>query len=148
MLTVLFSRRRNLGSCLIRAVTWSQWSHVDLVLPGGVLLGATVSKGVGYDMMDYRLSHASAAALVHLPADFDKAIAWAQTQVGRGYDWFGAAGLALHRDWEEEDLWWCSEYIGKASKEGGFLPYDTGYIRRLTPEHLWMLDCPREFIKT
>lgn len=35
-----YSTRSTPGSALIRAGTWSWASHVDLVLPGGRLLGA------------------------------------------------------------------------------------------------------------
>ena len=48
---IIFSKRRHVGSWLIRTVTWSEWSHVELVLPNGQLLGAAAPQGVVKYMM-------------------------------------------------------------------------------------------------
>jgi uncharacterized protein YycO len=144
---ILFSKRDNVGSSIIRAVTWSSWSHVDIVL-GDYVLGATADRGVGYTRIDHRLELASRAEMVSVPLKNElEAITWAKWQVGKPYDWQGIVGLGLHRDWEEDDAWFCSEYVGKALLVGGYEPYRSHALRRLTPEHLWMLNLPTETIK-
>lgn len=147
MVSVLFSKRVHPGSWLIRAATWSDWSHVDLILPDGRLLAAAAPHGVQYYSQEERLSIASAAAIMHFPCSEEQALKWAETQVGKPYDWLGVAGIGLHRDWEEDDKWFCSEFAARALKEGGFAPYRSEVIRRLVPQHLWMLDFPVAIIK-
>lgn len=147
MIEVLFSKRHHPGSYLIRAVTWSEWSHCELVLPDGRLLSAAAPHGVSYDTLENRLHIASSVAKMTFPGNIDAAVQFAQSQLGRPYDYKGVIGLGIHRDWEEDDSWWCSEFVGKALLEGGFFPYRAETIRRLTPHHLWMLDQPFETLK-
>ena len=147
MIQVVFSKRVHPGSYLIRAVTWSEWSHCELLLQDGRLLGAAAPHGVTYDTLDNRLSIASAVAVMSFPGDAGAAEAFATGQLGKPYDWKGVVGIGLHRDWEEDSSWWCSEFVGKALHEGGFMPYRAEAIQRLTPQHLWMLDQPFETLK-
>lgn len=147
MVTLLFSRRNHPGSWLIRAVSWSEWSHVEVVLPGGYLLGASAPHGVCLESMDKRMDIASHASLMNFPGDLDKGMRWAEGQLGKPYDYLGVIGLGLHRDWEEDDKWWCSEFAGKFLKEAGFAPYRENVIKRLTPQHLAMLNQDFQTIK-
>lgn len=147
MVKILFSRRAHPGSLLIRACTWSDWSHVNLFAPDGSLVGAAAPHGVQPVSLEERLDLASAAASMCFPGDEAAAYAWALTQVGKPYDWLGVAGVGLHRDWEEDDKWFCSEFAGKALKEAGFMPYRSEALKRLVPQHLWMLDYPVTIIK-
>lgn len=147
MIKVLFSRNDKIGSRLIRLATWSDWSHVDLVRPNGTLIGATALHGVGLEDIDNRLAQASAAAIVAFPGDDVAAIEWAYSQLEKPYDWLGVAGVGLHRDWMEDDKWFCSESVGRALHEGGFSPFRENALRRLVPQHLWMLDYRTEALK-
>jgi uncharacterized protein YycO len=56
---------------------------------------------------------------------------WVRQQVGKGYDWKGAFGLALspNRDWQEDDRWDCFE-LGAATihKAGRIIFKDTGHV--------------------
>lgn len=149
MITLLYSRRHHPGSYLIRGVTWGEWSHVEILLPGGRLLGAAFSEGVNDNhTIDDRLQIASAAAKVTYPGDLGRAMAWASPLIGvTPYDNLGVVGLGFHRDWESEDAYWCSEWAGKFLKEGGFEPFRSKSIKRLTPEHLWMLNYEPIYLK-
>lgn len=147
MVTLLFSRRNHPGSWLIRTVSWSEWSHVEVVLPDGRLLGAAAPHGVGFTSIDERMDIASHVATMDFPGDTEAGMRWAEGQIGKPYDYTGVVGLGLHRDWEEDDAWWCSEFAGKFLKEAGFMPYRAEAIKRLTPQHLFMLDQPFTIIK-
>lgn len=149
MIPLLYSRRHHLGSYAIRAVTWGEWSHVEIVLPGSKLLGAAFSEGVNdTHTLEDRLSIASAAAMVWYPGSLDRAMAWASPLIGvTPYDNWGALGLGFHRDWEDESAYWCSEWAGKFLKEGGFEPFRSKVIKRLTPQHLWMLNYEPIYLK-
>lgn len=148
MVTVLFSKRHHPGSYLIRAVTWSDWSHCELLhTDGNTLIGAAAPSGVEYDTLEHRLQIAASVVRVDFPGDFDKAWAFAVSQQGKPYDWGGVAGIGLHRDWQEADRWFCSELVGKALLEGGFMPYRADLLHRMTPQHLWVLDFPNTRLK-
>ena len=144
---VLFSRRHHPGSVIIRMATWSAWSHVDLLddrLAQPLLIGATAPKGVVVDLLADRLAHASRAALVEFPAENPGAVLnAARNQVGKPYDWFGCAGLALrNRHWQEDDSWFCSELIAWAFGAAGEPLFREDMVARVTPQHLWMLANP------
>lgn len=147
MVTVLLSKRNHPGSYLIRAVTWSEWSHCELLHPDGRTLGAAAPHGVGFDTLENRLKIAASVIQVDFPGDFNKAWAYAESQIGKPYDWGGVAGIGLHRDWQQEDSWFCSELVGASLLQGGFMPYRTDLLHRLTPQHLWVLDFPNKRLK-
>lgn len=145
---LLFStRKRNPFSTLIRTITWSEWSHVEIVLPNRMLIGANAPDGISINSIDHRLEKSSAAAYMTVECNADNAILWSYSQLNKPYDWLGVIGLGINRDWQEDDAWFCSEFVGKALMVGGYSPYDGYVIRRLTPQHLWMLNLPRDKIK-
>lgn len=119
MAQILFTRRNSFGSSLIRAVSWSEWSHVQ-VLDGRQLIGASFPKGVVEESLSYRLEISSRALLVTIPTQDDaKVISYVKSQIGKPYDTFGAIGLGLHRDWQDPSSWWCSELVTASIKAGG-----------------------------
>lgn len=142
---LLFSRRHHPGSWLIRAVTWSEWSHVDIMLPDGGLIGAAAPHGVIGITSEERIARASCAAVMKVPCSTP--FSWMLSQIDKPYDWLGVAGIGLHRDWEEDDKWFCSEFAARAMKEGGIEPFQAKAMRRVTPQHLWMLNYPTQIIK-
>lgn len=144
---ILLSRRRHPGSVLIRTTTWSAWSHVDL-MDGESLIGAVAPHGVERERLDIRLSHASLAAVMTIPCDnADIVIAAAESQIGKPYDWFGALGIGLHRDWQDMDRWFCSEIVAWAFQEAGQPLFRAEVLHRITPQHLWMLPYKVRLIK-
>lgn len=148
MISVIFSKRQHPGSYLIRAVTWSTWSHCELLHEdGGTLLGAAAPHGVGLDTLENRLKIAEKVVRMDFPGDFKQAWDFATSQIGKKYDWSGVVGLGLHREWESDDAWFCSELVAAALKQGGYSPYRTDTLRRVVPQHLWMLDMPITILK-
>lgn len=55
---------------------------------------------------------------VSLP-DESAAYAWACEQEGKPYDWTAIFGMALLRDWQDEDSWYCFELQIAAAIKGG-----------------------------
>lgn len=145
---VLFTRRHHPGSLAIRLATWSEWSHVDLLVdelgPKARLLGAAAPTGVSLLPLAERLAHASRAALVTFPVNNPtKVLDAAIEQLGRPYDWLGCAGIALrNRDWQAEDRWFCSELVAYAFGRAGEPLFREDMVSRITPQHLWMLAYP------
>lgn len=121
----IYLRRRNLGSLILRTGMWSSWSHCGIVLPGGMVIEAAAFHGVRMRPLAEVLADASAHA-------------FAMAQVGKPYDWLGAIGLAVHRDWERDDAWFCSELVEAAAAAGGRRRF-VNQPRRVTPQHSWMV---------
>lgn len=114
MITLQFSRSGKIGSRLIRWFTWSDWSHVDIVLPDGRLLGATGARGVAIRDYDQSVSH------VRFTVDApDVVIDLAMTQLGKKYDYAAIIGMPFRRDWQDGRKWFCSELVAWAFAEAG-----------------------------
>lgn len=138
--TLLFSRSHSIGALAIRLVTWGTWSHVGLRSPSGTVLQASWPGGVEEVSFEAFVARASRweELLVEVP-DPIAVIAWARSQRGKPYDLWGAVGLGLHRDWQADDAWWCSEYVEMALAHGGRPRFRAG-LSRVTPEHSWMVN--------
>jgi uncharacterized protein YycO len=131
MITLQFSTTSHPASRLICWGTWGRHSHVDFVLPDGRLLGA-VPGGVGirpYDPAALRIERYQ----VDAPSTVLSA---ALSQRGRLYDWPGALGVGLRRDWQEDDSWFCSELVAWAFQEAGQPLLRTTDAWRITPRDL------------
>lgn len=146
---LLFSTTHHPFSGLIRAATWSRWSHVALVA-GPHVIEAVALEGVRQVSKAYAIERASAYSLVDLPARNPQAIIdAARGQIGKPYDWTAIVGLGLRRDWQEDDSWFCSELVAWAADQAGEAWFRQEALRRVTPEHIWMLSperglCPIE----
>lgn len=143
MIRVLFCRSKRLRSWIVRAVTWSAWSHVALV-DGDEAIEA-VWPAVRVVPLTQVLEHYSAHVFAALPCD-DPAAALraARTQLGRPYDWKALVGFLLRRNWEDERAWFCSEFVAWAIARGGSPLFRTSVLRRVTPQHLWMVSSEPE----
>lgn len=138
-ISLLFSSSYSPAGALIRTVTWSRWSHVALVAKDEVI-EATPFYGVRQIKLDDAMNRARDSVLVELPArDPQLIIESARSQLGKPYDWTAVLGLGLRRDWQERDAWFCSELIAWAAAKAGEPWYRCESLRRVTPQHLWML---------
>lgn len=145
---ILFTRRRAIGSWIIRFVTWSVYSHVDIILDDETVVGAIAGKGVCKTALSQRLAKASDAVMVTIPVELNAdVIAFISEQMGKPYDWFGAIGIGLMQDWQHHDKWSCAEFIYAVMVQGGYVPYDLKYYHRITPQHLLMLNYPKVKVK-
>lgn len=136
MIQLLFSTNDMIGSRLIRAATFSEWSHVDVITRQGTLVGALATHGViEYPLRD-RLAVATRMQIRLIDGDADQAIAYARGQVGKAYDWIGLLGLEVGRDWQCDDKWFCSELAASAAVKAGNRAIDTDLFR-ITPGGLY-----------
>jgi uncharacterized protein YycO len=105
------------GSALIRWRTWSDYSHVDFVLPDGKLLGARSEGGVQIRPANYENFTKLAQYQIEAP---QAVLDYAQQQIGKPYDMRSIINFGLHRDWREDDSWFCSELVAASFEHGGF----------------------------
>lgn len=131
MITLQFSTKRLPFAWLVRKATWSPFSHVDFVLPDGRLLGARGMGGV--DIREAEHYSRCERFQVKAPADV---LHIAVNQVGRPYDWAGILGWGLHRDWQDQERWFCSELIAWAFQQAGHPLLRTPKVWRITPRDL------------
>lgn len=140
---VLFTRRRAIGSLLIRGVTWSAFSHVEIVI-GAHVIGANIPGGVILTPIKERLAMSSYAALVDMPClDANRVHQMATSQLGKGYDYLGLLGILAHSDGlQAPDRFFCSEFVAWAFREAGYPLLRPELTGRGTPQHLWMIPAP------
>jgi len=135
VITIRFSRGDGLLGGLVRAVTWSDFAHVGFKLHGGHVLDATPQFGVAD-----RVAADDAATryfAVEAPdALVAQAVDWAWSQIGQPYDWSGALGVGLHRDWHGSGRWDCAELVWQAFKVAGLELVRADHLDRVTPATL------------
>ena len=136
---LVFTRSRSLGSALIRVATWSQWSHVAILSTPRAVIDATLRHGVAERPLSALLDESTESRMVALPAPGDAAVTAARSQIGKPYDTTAITGLALRRDWQEADSWFCSELVAWAAQAAGAPLFRAESLYRVTPQHLWML---------
>lgn len=135
---VLFCTSKLPGATLIRAVTWSDWSHVALI-DGEEAIEATWPAVRVSPLADVLAKH-SANCIVDIPCDNPAAVLAAlRSQIGKPYDLTALFGLLTHRDWQEPDAWFCSELVAWAFSQGGAPLFRPEALYRVTPQHLWMI---------
>jgi len=116
---ICFSQTGAITSKLIRWFTRSEWSHVDLVMRDGSLIGALPFKGV------VQRKHSEAQGThktlyVDVPVETaEKAYQFARDQLGKKYDWTAVSAFGFRRDWQVEKKWFCSELVFCAIKKAG-----------------------------
>jgi len=137
--SLLFSTSGHPMSAVIRACTWSSWSHVALI-DGDEVIEASAPAGVRRFPVVQAIDHARKAVIVDLSCrDPQAVIAAAASQIGKPYDYTAIVGLGLHRDWQEDDAWFCSELVAWSFQHAGEPLFRAECLRRVTPQHLWML---------
>ena len=121
----------------IRAFTWSKWSHVALLLDDNTVIEATYPLVRRVPLAEM-LQHYDKFEIVDISCDYAKTKKAAISQIGKPYDLSAIAGFALHRNWQEQDSWFCSELVAWCLEQGGTKLFKDAY--RVTPQHLWMLE--------
>jgi hypothetical protein len=146
----------NWASVVIRRMSHSPFSHVDLELPNGSLLGASNSpkapiisgnpRGVAirpnnYELYGFRrrmIIDTNLAQYIHLAA---------LSQIGKPFDNSALRGflsdkLPGNRDWRDPEQWFCSELIVWALELAGFwhpLKATVWPKNRISPSDIFMV---------
>lgn len=124
---------------IIRGFSWSPWSHEAIVMEDGEsVIDATFTHGgVRQRPLADVLAVSSQYAFREFEVpDAEAGYAFVRAQLGKPYDWTGVLGLALHRDWQEDDAWWCSE-ISEAWLAACGLVRFLADANRVTPQDSW-----------
>lgn len=140
-LRLIFSSSKMPLSPLIRFVTWSQWSHVALIINDSQVIESTLSRGgVKIDTLENFKARAKNWAVKEYPCvNPEGIIRYCITQLNKPYDKTALVGISLHRNWQEDDAFVCSELIGVGSVMALCEYFDSEVMHRITPQHWWML---------
>ena len=134
-ITVIYSRNWHPFSLLIRLFTWSRWSHCGVIMPDGTVIESVGNIGViATPLAEFQDRHTE-FHIARIPCkDRHYAFRFLRQQLGKPYDLTAVISIALRRDWQETDSWFCSELVARAT---GLFRHD--YIKRITPECLWRI---------
>ncbi len=138
-LTIRFIAESDLISEAIRKVTFSEWSHVELLTPENTWLGAHSDGGVEERAFDYCTPDRERRYSLPVTQDqLDRMLAYARGQIGTRYAFKDIAGLLLHEDLTESDRLICSWFVYNVLWAGGLFPLNVlpGYANLVTPETL------------
>jgi hypothetical protein len=152
-LSMMFNK--NWGSGLIRRACHSPFSHVDMLMKDGTLVGASDSpfapyihgnpRGVASRPMDYQKFAYRRQMILETERADDIRRLWV-SQLGKGYDGASLWDMVSdqfpgQRDWRLNDTWFCAEGVLWAMEMGYFwgpppLPWPKN---RVSPTDLLML---------
>jgi uncharacterized protein YycO len=116
-----------------RAIAWysaGHFSHVDLLLPDGTLMGAR-SDSIGGKPPGVQIRPAGygepwrervVMTLQCTELQEQSVIAFFMSQEGKPYDHTAIWGFVAGRDWREEDSWFCSEISAAAIESADIWP--------------------------
>lgn len=130
-----FSTTNHIGSRLIRWGTWSDFSHVDLVVPDGRLYGA-VKSGVDYHVLPDGTVRVERLRL-DVPAD--ELLDVLLTQRGKPYDYGAIMAWPFRVDWRDPEKWFCSELIAWGCEQlGRPLVRPVESVNRIVPRDVYL----------
>ena len=132
-----FVSQKDIGSTMIGWFSAGHLSHVDAVLPSG-LLGArndsTPISGVWERQPDYaRFNRRVVMTITCTEAQTKAWLVFLRKQVGKPYDWRCILGFVSGRDWRETDSWICSELQAAALEAVGIVPPLYLTANKITP---------------
>jgi hypothetical protein len=107
------------------------FSHVDMILPTGELLGARTDypingkAGVQIRPWDYGKSTWVRQVVMELAATPEQEALfynYARLQLGKPYDKLAILAFFTERDWREPDAWFCDELLLACTEQAGLCP--------------------------
>jgi uncharacterized protein YycO len=139
-ISLQFVTQKSLGSSLIRWGTHSDFSHVDVVLFDGRLLGARNDTAVpGVCIRPANYAPFTRRQTVIVPTQEDRAFySFLVDQLGKPYDWKAIVGFAVDRNWRDPDSWFCSELVAAALEAAKIVKVQTP-ANRISPNDVFLL---------
>jgi uncharacterized protein YycO len=125
---VVYARSHSIGGLYIRHMDrFGKWSHCGIVTPENTVIEAMAFKGViETPIQEFYARYDGRTELRNIwcPSPTN-AVEFARKQLGKGYDYAGALGIAFRRkSWADDSNWQCSELVEAAVKEGGNQRFD------------------------
>lgn len=135
-----FSRQADPVSSLIAWMGSAPFSHTDIILPDGNLLGARSDRVVGKPpgVQIRPPGYAKFAARVIFTLQCTDAQAGAfydflHKQIGKPYDKWTILGFVTGRNWRQDNAWICSELVVRAAEIATIIPYVYLAANKISP---------------
>ena len=142
-IVVQFVEGKGFGSSLIEWFDHDRYSHVDIVLQDGTLLGARddtilgIPSGVQIRPASYVAGETVLRVSVPCTDEQEDAFyAYAHSQIGKPYDEEAIAAFVVGRDWRDPDAWYCSEYGASCFEKSGRVPPLIAPCNKIAPGDL------------
>lgn len=143
MITLQFVCDTAISSKIIAWFGAGNFSHVDVVMPDGQLLGARSDaiggkppgvqiRPAGYDNFALKVQFTLPASQTEVADCY----AFLMKQIGKPYDFTAIAGFIAGRDWRQQDSWICSELAAAALEAAHILPALYVPTNKITPDAL------------
>lgn len=140
---IILCHNRSIGSKALRLAMWSRWSHSAVYdRAAGLVYDTTMQHGGCQCWLAdefFKMYPWFEVRELDVPDHKElEAVAWLEEQLGKGYDWTALVGFVLHREWQQDDVWFCSEH-----SETFRSLFETPRFRtnagRITPHHQDMI---------
>lgn len=135
-----FVRADEFASNMIAYYSDGDFSHVDLVLDDGRLLGARMDSvggaGPGVQIRTPDYVSWSKKVVIDVPCTAEQKIAalnFAMKQIGLPYDQEAILAFVAARDWRKPDSWFCSELGAAIGETGALWPALYSPANKITP---------------
>lgn len=146
-IVIQLSTQDDLGALAIKLFEHGLYSHVDIVMPDGSLLGARndemlgIPAGVHIRPSTYANFSAIKRVVIECSdEERSRFYEFANDQIGKPYDETAILGFAVGRDWRAEDSWFCSEMGAAALEASGILLHPLATtVNKITPEDLLLI---------
>lgn len=123
----------------IRFVTFSEWSHVEIITETGTYLGAHADGGIQERPADYaKVSKERRYEVPVTDEQYDRMMAFAYSKIGTPYNFATCAGMFLRKNFSTKGSEICSMFVFDVLVEAGifWLNVQPGYTNLVTPEML------------
>lgn len=157
-LQIQFSTSTAFTSGIIRRLTHSPFSHVDIIVEGEGLLGVSGVDPSIHDLGGVRLrpfncwpylTKPKIATLNCLDAVVKQVIEAGKSQIGKPFDndalWAMLQDQAIEktRNWRDPSKWFCSEWAAWSMETGKLFPYTLAVTKnRVTPADVLLMSNP------
>lgn len=136
----ILSRNDKVGSKIIRARTWSRWSHVAMLLDDEVVLESVAAHGVRLRALKALKQDSTDWVIFAIPCPQANLVRnFAKGQLGKPYDILWALGLGINRDWQDDDKWGCSEIFAWPFQQAGYPIFRAEEVHAITPQDIWRI---------
>lgn len=139
-LKVMFTNSKMPLSPIIRAVTWSKFSHMAIVINDHEILHSDFH-GVRIEPLVDLQARSKNWMIVEYKCDRPEDLITAcKTQLGKPYDFTGLIGIAIRDvNLQDDSKWWCSEIPAFGALISNQPFFQDEYLHRITPQHWLML---------
>ncbi len=137
--TIRFIADNSFISAAIREVTFSDWSHVEMLTPEKTWLGAHADGGVEERPYDYTSpARERRYDILVTRKQYARMLAKARGMVGTKYNYVGCFGIAIHHGLTQDGRLFCSMMIFEVAWDGGvgMINVLPGRSNLVTPEEL------------